>query len=99
MSVEPRSDDTPSASAGLTQHSAASRHDWLSGIVWLFLDSKLSIILIVFSILLGAASLVVTPREEDPQIVVPLADVHVGFPGRPAGEVEQLVATPLEKLL
>jgi multidrug efflux pump subunit AcrB len=74
-------------------------HDWLSRIVWIFLDSNLSIILIVFSLLLGAAALLVTPREEDPQIVVPLADVHVRFPGHSAGEVEQLVATPLEKLL
>ncbi len=75
------------------------QHDWLSGIVRLFLDSKLSIILIVFSLLLGGAALLVTPREEDPQIVVPLADVYVSFPGHSAREVEQLVATPLEKLL
>lgn len=75
------------------------QHDWLSGIVRLFLESKLSIILIVFSLLLGGAALLVTPREEDPQIVVPLADVYVSFPGHSAREVEQLVATPLEKLL
>ena len=40
-----------------------------------------------------------TPREEDPQIVVPLADVYVNFPGHSAAEVEQLVTTPLEKIL
>ncbi|UCC28742.1 MAG: efflux RND transporter permease subunit, partial [Phycisphaerales bacterium] len=40
-----------------------------------------------------------TPREEDPQIVVPLADVYVDFPGHSAERVEQLVSTPLEKLL
>jgi multidrug efflux pump subunit AcrB len=74
-------------------------HDWLSDIVRLFLDSKLSIILIVFSLLLGVAALLVTPREEDPQIVVPLADVYVAFPGHSAREVEELAATPLEKLL
>ena len=45
------------------------------------------------------AALVVTPREEDPQIVVPLADVFVNFPGHSAAEVEQLVTTPLEKIL
>ncbi len=75
------------------------RHDWLSAVVRIFLDSKLSIILIVFSLLLGGGALLVTPREEDPQIVVPLADVYVSFPGHSAHEVEQLVATPLEKLL
>jgi len=78
---------------------SAGHRDWLSQIVRLFLDSRLSIVLIVFSLLLGAGALIVTPREEDPQIVVPLADVYVSFPGHSAREVEQLVATPLEKLL
>ena len=76
------------------------RHrDPLSRLVRIFLDSNLSIILIIFSLLLGAAALLVTPREEDPQIVVPLADVYVQFPGHSAAEVEQLVASPLERLL
>ena len=64
-----------------------------------FLYSNLSILLVVLSILLGAAALMITPREEEPQIVVPLADVLVSFPGRSADEVEHLVSTRLEKLL
>ena len=40
-----------------------------------------------------------TPREEEPQIIVPLADVYVQVPGASAEEVEKQVATPLEKLL
>ena len=75
------------------------KHDFLSGIVNIFLRSNLSIMLIIFSLIVGAAALAVTPREEDPQIVVPLADVYVSFPGRTAHEVEQLVATPLERIL
>ncbi len=86
-------------SASAKGPTSKGHQDWLSEIVRLFLDSKLSIILIVFSLLLGGAALLVTPREEDPQIVVPLADVYVSFPGHSAKEVEQLVATPLEKLL
>lgn len=78
---------------------SAAPHDPLSHFIRLFLDSNLSAILIVFSVLVGAAALWVTPREEDPQIVVPLADVFVSFPGRSASEVEQLVATPLERML
>src|SRR6187200_964589 len=74
-------------------------HDFLSGIVRIFLHSQLSVILIVLSLVVGAAALAVTPREEEPQIVVPLADVYVDFPGRTAHEVEQLVATPLERIL
>jgi multidrug efflux pump subunit AcrB len=80
--------------------SNGNRHtDILSAIVRIFLDSNLSIILIVVSLLLGVAALSVTPREEDPQIVVPLADVYVNFPGRSAHEVEQLVSAPLERML
>ncbi len=73
--------------------------DLLSGIVRVFLNSNLSIILIIFSIIIGVAALVITPREEDPQIVVPLADIYVRFPGHSAVEVEQLISTPLERML
>lgn len=73
--------------------------DVLSGIVRAFLNSNLSIILIVFSVIVGVAVLLVTPREEDPQIVVPLADLYVQFPGHTAAEVEQLVSAPLERML
>ncbi|HUU84417.1 MAG TPA: efflux RND transporter permease subunit [Phycisphaerae bacterium] len=69
------------------------------GIVDRFLRSNLSIVLILLSLAVGGVALTITPREEEPQIVVPLADVFVSFPGRSAREVEQLVATPLEKLL
>lgn len=73
--------------------------DPLSRIVRIFLESNLSIILIVFSLIVGVAALLITPREEDPQIVVPLADIYVSFPGHSAAEVEQLVSTPLERVL
>jgi multidrug efflux pump subunit AcrB len=74
-------------------------NDFLSGIVRVFLHSNLSIILIVFALIIGVAALFITPREEDPQIVVPLADIFVEFPGHTAAEVEQLIATPLERML
>ncbi|MFO0814191.1 MAG: efflux RND transporter permease subunit [Gemmatales bacterium] len=80
-------------------HHGAERDDLLTWLVRIFLDSKLSIILIIFSILVGLAVLYITPREEDPQIVVPLADIFVNFPGHSAHEVEQLVSTPLERFL
>jgi len=68
-------------------------------IVRTFLDSNLSLILIVLATILGFAALWLTPREEDPQIVVPLADIYVNFPGHSAADVEQLIATPLERIL
>ncbi len=74
-------------------------HGVVNGIVRAFLHSNLSLILIVLAAALGLAALLITPREEDPQIVVPLADIHVSFPGRSAEETARLVASPLEKLL
>ena len=71
----------------------------LTGIVRTFLTSHLSLILIITSLCLGAAAIILTPKEEEPQIVVPLADVYVSAPGASPAEVEKLVATPLERLL
>lgn len=71
----------------------------IAGTVRLFLRSNLSLILILISVLVGIGALLLTPREEDPQIVVPLADVYVNYPGHSAKQVEQLVTTPLEKIL
>src|SRR6187401_465075 len=68
-------------------------------IVKIFLNSNLSLILILLATILGFAALWLTPREEDPQIVVPLADIYVNFPGHSAAEVEQLIATPWERIL
>ncbi len=82
-----------------TQQELHEPTDILSSLVRVFLDSNLSIILILLSLIIGFAALWITPREEDPQIVVPLADVYVKFPGHRASEVEQLVATPLERML
>jgi multidrug efflux pump subunit AcrB len=64
-----------------------------------FINSKLTPLLMVFSILLGALAVLETPREEEPQIIVPMMDVFVEMPGATAQEVEQRVATPMEKLL
>ena len=77
----------------------APEHNFTNRIVKIFLESNLSLILILLATIVGLAALGLTPREEDPQIVVPLADVYVNFPGHSAAEVEQLVSTPLEKIL
>lgn len=68
-------------------------------IVEVFLRGNLSVMLILVSLLLGLVSLWVTPREEEPQIVVPLADVYVRAPGLSAEQVERQISTRLEKLL
>jgi multidrug efflux pump subunit AcrB len=63
------------------------------------LDSFLSFLLLIIGFSLGLAALLLTPEEEEPQIVVPMADVYVNVPGSDAKEVENLVSTPLEQLL
>ncbi len=68
-------------------------------IVKFFLDGPFSVMLIAAAMLLGAAALWFTPREEDPQIIVPMADVEVSFPGHSPREVEELVTRPLERIL
>ncbi|AEG01862.1 efflux RND transporter permease subunit [Methylomonas methanica] len=68
-------------------------------IVRLFTTSHLSLLFLLISVLAGAAALVLTPREEDPQIIVPVMDVFVQYPGATSEEVEKRVTTPLEVLL
>jgi multidrug efflux pump subunit AcrB len=64
-----------------------------------FIDSKLTQLAIVGSLLLGLFAVLATPREEEPQIVVPFADVFVDMPGASAKEVEERVSIPMEKKL
>src|SRR5215510_2533084 len=64
-----------------------------------FIDSKLTPLIIVTSVLLGLASILLLPREEEPQIKVPMVDVLVSMPGFGAKEVEERATRPMEKLL
>ncbi len=64
-----------------------------------FLESKLTPLLVVASLLLGAFAVLVTPREEEPQIQVPMIDVFAALPGASAAEVERRVVGPLERAL
>ncbi len=88
-----RGDEPPAAPA------ARHEHGFTNAIVATFLNSNLAVILVLLAAALGMGALLTTPREEEPQIVVPLADVLVAFPGHSAAEVEQLVSAPLERLL
>ncbi|MBI2358905.1 MAG: efflux RND transporter permease subunit [Deltaproteobacteria bacterium] len=64
-----------------------------------FIDSKLTPLVIITSMLLGVGSVLLLPREEEPQIIVPMIDIFVQMPGASANEVEQRVTKPMEKLL
>jgi multidrug efflux pump subunit AcrB len=79
--------------------SQADKSSWMQRVVEVFLQGNLSVLLIVLSLIAGAVALYVTPREEEPQIIVPIADVFVRVPGASAEEVERQVTTRLEKML
>jgi multidrug efflux pump subunit AcrB len=64
-----------------------------------FIDSKLTPLLMLTALLVGIFSTFLTPREEEPQIIVPIVDMFVPFPGSSAAEVEERVTKPLEKII
>jgi multidrug efflux pump subunit AcrB len=65
----------------------------------LFIDSRLTPLVIIASMLLGIGAVFLLPREEEPQIIVPMIDVFVEMPGATAREVEERVTRPMEKLI
>ena len=64
-----------------------------------FINSKLTILLMIALMIIGVYSSTLIPREEEPQIIVPMADVMVGYPGASPAEVENRVVKPLEKII
>ncbi|MCB9555751.1 MAG: efflux RND transporter permease subunit [Deltaproteobacteria bacterium] len=64
-----------------------------------FINSKLTPLVIISTVLLGLGAVMLLPREEEPQIKVPMVDVIVGMPGASAKEVEERATRPMEKLL
>lgn len=64
-----------------------------------FIESKLTPLVVIASLALGIFAVIVTPREEEPQIVVPMVDVFVSYPGASSAEVEERVTRPMGKLL
>ena len=64
-----------------------------------FIQSKLTPLIVIASVILGIFAVIVTPREEEPQIVVPMIDVFVTYPGAGAQEVDERVTKPMSKLL
>src|SRR5690625_2371333 len=64
-----------------------------------FIDSKLTILLMLALMIIGVYSSSLIPREEEPQIIIPMADVMVAYPGASPKEVESRVVKPLEKII
>jgi multidrug efflux pump subunit AcrB len=75
------------------------RRQWAGRLAERFSDSKLTPLFIMAALVLGAFAIVATPREEEPQIIVPMLDVMVSMPGATPQEVEARVSVPMEKAL
>ncbi len=64
-----------------------------------FIDSKLTPLVIILSVILGVFAVINIAREEEPQIIVPMIDVFAKLPGASSREIEERVTKPLEKIL
>ncbi len=64
-----------------------------------FQDTQITPLLALIGFLLGLFAVLVTPREEEPQIDVTFANVFIAYPGASAGEVERLISTPAEQII
>ncbi|HCC54991.1 MAG TPA: multidrug transporter AcrB [Desulfobulbaceae bacterium] len=77
----------------------SKQHGFAGRLASIFVESRLTPIMIIASLLLGVMAVVMLPREEEPQIKVPMIDIMVAMPGATPKEVEERVAIPMEKLL
>jgi multidrug efflux pump subunit AcrB len=64
-----------------------------------FMHNPLTLLLLIACFAIGLAGLIMTPRQEDPQISVPMVDIYIGYPGASSMEVSSLVADPLERMM
>ena len=83
----------------MSQPGATTPHGFAGRLAGMFIDSRITPLLVLASLLLGVFAVIMLPREEEPQIKVPMVDVMVAMPGATAHEVENRVTRPMEKLL
>ncbi|MGV0975622.1 MAG: efflux RND transporter permease subunit [Azonexus sp.] len=93
-------DNKQEMAAAHEETSAPTHRDgFAGGLARKFINSPLTPLLLVASFLIGLMGMIITPREEDPQISVPMVDIFVGYPGASAEQVKNLVSEPLERLM
>jgi multidrug efflux pump subunit AcrB len=80
-----------------TPETELPRYGGATGLAQIFINSKITPLLIIATLLLGLFALTLTPREEEPQIVVPMIDVLVMMPGANPEEVENIITRPMEQ--
>lgn len=87
--------DSPHKTPPHTQHNLGMA----GGMAKAFITSPLSLLLLLAFFAVGVLGMWVTPRQEDPQISVPMVDIFVRYPGASAQEVENLISRPLESIM
>ena len=95
----PTAGDSAVKATPMSPFNEPARYGFAGRMASLFIDSKLTPILIAASLLLGVFAVLLLPREEEPQIKVPMIDVMVAMPGATAHEIENRVTRPMEMLL
>ena len=83
----------------MTTSGTTTPHGFAAWLAARFVDSRLTPLAVAASLLLGVFAILMLPREEEPQIKVPMVDVSVAMPGATAHEIENRVTRPMEKLL
>ncbi len=93
--------DAPTAPAPERAPEEKTEKRWglAGGVASAFVESPLTPLLLIAFFLVGTLGMLVTPREEDPQISVPMVDILVAYPGATAQEVNHLISEPLERLM
>ena len=89
----------PTNEAKRMNSDTAPKTGFAGRIASMFVASKLTPLAIIASLLLGLLAVILLPREEEPQIRVPMIDVMVSMPGASPKEVEERLSIPMEKLL
>ena len=75
------------------------KHDVAGGVARSYINSPITPLLLIAGIFIGILGILMTPRQEDPQISVPMVDIMIQYPGASSKQVEALVSEPLERLL
>lgn len=75
------------------------KHDIAGGFARSYINSPLTPLFLMAFFVMGIIGIIITPRQEDPQISVPMVDIFVQYPGASNKQVEALVAEPLERLM
>jgi len=78
---------------------SGEKKNFAGNIAQMFITNKITPLLIIATLFIGLISVIKTPKEEEPQIVVPMIDIMVPYPGASAKQIERTVSEPLEKII